>query len=105
MPLVTRLLASSEQAWDPMASSSVNFCRKTRTVRSTWKPEDLWHSDSTNVTAQVGCIWHAAIDDSHIHLPFILHQRLCHIQKHIVQRFAFDAENLLQHGKHWPFIF
>jgi hypothetical protein len=34
MPLVTRLLASSELAWGPMASSSVNFCRKTRTVRS-----------------------------------------------------------------------
>jgi hypothetical protein len=33
MVLVTRLLASSEQAWEPMASSSVNFCRKTRTVR------------------------------------------------------------------------
>jgi hypothetical protein len=32
MPLVTRLLASSELAWGPMASSSVNFCRKTRTV-------------------------------------------------------------------------
>jgi hypothetical protein len=33
MPLVTRVFASSEHAWDPMASSSVNFCRKTRTVR------------------------------------------------------------------------
>jgi hypothetical protein len=32
MPLVTRGFASSEHAWDPMASSSVNFCRKTRTV-------------------------------------------------------------------------
>jgi hypothetical protein len=32
MPLVTRMFASSEHAWDPMASSSVNFCRKTRTV-------------------------------------------------------------------------
>jgi hypothetical protein len=32
MPLVTRVFASSEHAWDPMASSSVNFCRKTRTV-------------------------------------------------------------------------
>jgi hypothetical protein len=32
MALVTHLLASSEQAWEPMASSSVNFCRKTRTV-------------------------------------------------------------------------
>jgi hypothetical protein len=28
MPLVTRMFASSEHAWDPMASSSVNFCRK-----------------------------------------------------------------------------
>jgi hypothetical protein len=26
------MFASSEYAWDPMASSSVNFCRKTRTV-------------------------------------------------------------------------
>jgi hypothetical protein len=25
--------ASSEHAWDPMASSSANFCRKTRTVQ------------------------------------------------------------------------
>jgi hypothetical protein len=32
IPLVTRVFASSEHAWDPMASSSVNFCRKTRTV-------------------------------------------------------------------------
>jgi hypothetical protein len=30
--LVTRLLASSEQVWESMASSSVDFCRKTRTV-------------------------------------------------------------------------
>ena len=35
MPLVTRLLASSEQAWEPMVSSSVNSCQKTRTVPST----------------------------------------------------------------------
>jgi hypothetical protein len=34
MPLVTRVFASSEHAWDPMASSSVNFCRKTGTVPS-----------------------------------------------------------------------
>ncbi len=27
----THARASSEQAWEPMASSSVNFCRKTRT--------------------------------------------------------------------------
>jgi hypothetical protein len=26
-------IASSEHAWDPMASSSVSFCRKTRTVQ------------------------------------------------------------------------
>jgi hypothetical protein len=32
MPLVTRMFVSSEHAWDPMASSSVNFCRKTCTV-------------------------------------------------------------------------
>jgi hypothetical protein len=32
MPLVTRVFASSEHAWDPMASSSVNSYRKTRTV-------------------------------------------------------------------------
>jgi hypothetical protein len=32
MPMVTRMFASSEHAWDPMASSSVDFCRKTRTV-------------------------------------------------------------------------
>jgi len=32
LPLVTRVLASSEQAWEPMASSIVNFCRKARTV-------------------------------------------------------------------------
>jgi hypothetical protein len=32
MPLVTRMFASSELAWGPMASSSVNFCPKTRTV-------------------------------------------------------------------------
>jgi hypothetical protein len=32
MPLVTRVFAASEHVWDPMASSSVNFCRKTRTV-------------------------------------------------------------------------
>jgi hypothetical protein len=35
MPLVTRMFASSEHAWDPMASSSVNSCRKTRTVPAT----------------------------------------------------------------------
>jgi hypothetical protein len=35
MPMVTRVFASSEHAWDPMASSSVNFCRKTRTVQCT----------------------------------------------------------------------
>jgi hypothetical protein len=28
MPLVTRMFASIEHAWDPMAFSSVNFCRK-----------------------------------------------------------------------------
>jgi hypothetical protein len=28
MPLVTCMLASSEQAWEPMASSDVNSCRK-----------------------------------------------------------------------------
>jgi hypothetical protein len=27
MPLVTRMFASSEHAWDPMVSSSVKFCR------------------------------------------------------------------------------
>jgi hypothetical protein len=27
------LCSSSEQAWEPMASSSVNFCRKTRTTQ------------------------------------------------------------------------
>jgi hypothetical protein len=27
MPLVTRVFASSEHAWDPKASSSVTFCR------------------------------------------------------------------------------
>jgi hypothetical protein len=33
MSLVTRLLASSgAKAWEPMASSSVHFCRKTRTA-------------------------------------------------------------------------
>jgi hypothetical protein len=32
MSLVTRVFASSEHAWDPMASSSVKFCQKTRTV-------------------------------------------------------------------------
>jgi hypothetical protein len=36
MSLVARLLDSSQQAWEPMASSSVNFCRKTRTVHSPW---------------------------------------------------------------------
>jgi hypothetical protein len=34
LPLVTRMLASSEQEWEPMAFSSVDLCRKTRTVRS-----------------------------------------------------------------------
>jgi hypothetical protein len=34
MPLVTRMIASSEQAWNPMASSSAKFCLKTRTVPS-----------------------------------------------------------------------
>jgi hypothetical protein len=29
----THAKVSSEQAWEPMASSGVNFCRKTRTVR------------------------------------------------------------------------
>jgi hypothetical protein len=28
MPSATHLRASREQAWEPMASSSVNFCRK-----------------------------------------------------------------------------
>jgi hypothetical protein len=28
MPLATRMFASSEHAWDPMASSRVDFCRK-----------------------------------------------------------------------------
>jgi hypothetical protein len=28
-------MRSTEQAWNPMASSSVNFCRKARTVHST----------------------------------------------------------------------
>jgi hypothetical protein len=32
MALVTRMLASSEDVWDPMASSSVHFSRKKRTV-------------------------------------------------------------------------
>jgi hypothetical protein len=32
MPLVTRIFASNEHAWDPMASSSANSCRKTNTV-------------------------------------------------------------------------
>jgi hypothetical protein len=32
MALVTCMFASSEHAWDPMASSSVDFCLKTRTV-------------------------------------------------------------------------
>jgi hypothetical protein len=30
--LVTCMLASNEQAWEPMASSSANSCRKTRTA-------------------------------------------------------------------------
>ena len=34
MPLVTRVFASSEHAWDPMASSSVNFCRKRAPCRA-----------------------------------------------------------------------
>jgi hypothetical protein len=33
MPLGTGMFASSEHAWDQMASSSVNFGRKTRTVQ------------------------------------------------------------------------
>jgi hypothetical protein len=32
-PLVARMFASNEHAWDPMASSSVNLCRKTGTVQ------------------------------------------------------------------------
>jgi hypothetical protein len=32
VPLVTRKFASSEHAWDPMASSSSKFCLKTGTV-------------------------------------------------------------------------
>jgi hypothetical protein len=28
MPLVTRTIASNEHEWEPMASSSANFCRK-----------------------------------------------------------------------------
>jgi hypothetical protein len=32
MPLVTRMFASSEHAWDPMASSSARSCSKTRTA-------------------------------------------------------------------------
>jgi hypothetical protein len=35
MPLVTRLLASSEQAWRPTATSSVNFCLKRARTRCT----------------------------------------------------------------------
>jgi len=34
MPLVTRMFASSEHAWDPMASSSAKSCSKMRTVPS-----------------------------------------------------------------------
>jgi hypothetical protein len=36
MSLVTRLFTSSEQACEPMASSTVNFRRKTRTVHWWW---------------------------------------------------------------------
>jgi hypothetical protein len=39
MLLVTRTLASSEQAWEPMASSRVNSCRKTRTLQQS-QPDD-----------------------------------------------------------------
>jgi hypothetical protein len=41
VPLVTRMLASSEQACDPMASSSVNFCLKTSTVRENSRPRSI----------------------------------------------------------------
>jgi hypothetical protein len=34
MPLVTHLLASREQAWEPMASSGVNFCRNAHCTQS-----------------------------------------------------------------------
>jgi hypothetical protein len=33
MPLGTRMFASKEHVWDPMASSRANVCSKTRTVR------------------------------------------------------------------------
>jgi hypothetical protein len=35
MLLVARLVASNEQAWEPMAPSGVNLCQKTRTVHCT----------------------------------------------------------------------
>jgi hypothetical protein len=48
MPLVTRMLASSEHGWDPMASSSAKSCSKTRTVlccllRSTASKSEINH--------------------------------------------------------------
>jgi hypothetical protein len=51
MPLVTRVFASSEHAWDPMASSSVNFCRKTRTVPVLFNP----HRESRTDLVRHGC--------------------------------------------------
>jgi hypothetical protein len=48
MPLVTRVFASSEHAWDPMASSSVNFCRKKRTVPLNAQDRDAQYQPPTD---------------------------------------------------------
>jgi hypothetical protein len=43
MPLVTRMFASSEHAWDQMASSSAKFCLKTRTVPTAASQQNSCH--------------------------------------------------------------
>jgi hypothetical protein len=54
MPLVTRMVASSEHAWDPMASSSAGLCQKTRTapchtrLRIENVPLQCWHHGGWN---------------------------------------------------------
>jgi hypothetical protein len=44
MPLVKRMFASSEQAWEPTASSSINFCRKRAPYHVSHSCHHLWHA-------------------------------------------------------------
>ena len=70
IPLVTRMLVLSEQASEPVASSSVNLCRKTRTVPDSSTHPSLptqtttrctargWHGTKTHCIRQTRCKAH-----------------------------------------------